>query len=936
VSASVDEVSLDLVVHDKKGKPVLDLKPADIAVSDDDTAVTLKGLHLVSGGATAGHMITLVFDPMDGPAAKNAQDIAGKILKMTPKGDFSFAVLTLGTRLRLVQGFTGDRRATEQAVGVATQEGPVQQGIAIGAAEKTLIAVAQSGVDQSGAHVSLKERAVAQTLLSALEGSQRIVQDQHTRPSLAGLLALARSQQQLLERKTIVYFTLNGQLDSDAKAAVHSIIGAANRSGVSMYTVDLNGVGAGVHNQLMTMMVMGNIAGQNPVGTPGQGQAGDPVGAGAGSMIANTSTRFEGDGGGGTGNASPLAGLAVGTGGAYIDGQDSVKKPLERMYEDMTTYYEATYNPPIQEYDGKFRVIAVKPLRAGLKIQSKTGYFALPPGGGEGIRPFEAPLLKTLSEQQLPTDLNFRAAVLRMGDLPDGNTNTVVVEAPLSDIGMRQDERTNLYTAHVSILAQIKDKSGTVIEHFGEDLTRHGSLDALDQAKTEAFTLQRHFIAAPGKYVLEAAIIDGFNGRAAAQRIDFEIPETPVGPSLSDLVLARKVEAFGADADPLEPLKYENARVTPNLSTQVPPSAKSVSVFFIMHPDSQASDPAKLDMEIQRNGKPAGHTTLPLRQGTGKAAVPYLATFQTSALAPGFYAVKTILTQGGKSAERDLSFIVLGRETASAGTNANEPAPGADAISAGELTITVPANPVPPPSQSELQEMIADAKKRAVSYADSLPNFMCVEVTEHLNDLTGKGEWKHKETLTQMLLFRDKNESRTLLQVDGKAASEDSAGAKNTTSHGEFGGVLDAIFGDSSKTDFQWKETDALGTGTVQVFNYKVAHENSNFVVTASGNDQRTVSFHGQVYIDSATRSVRRVTLIADDLEKDFPIHATTIAVDYDYVVINAHDYLMPISAEVGVRQGRREGNRLEIAFKDYRRYGSAVKILDFKPVDKP
>ena len=937
VSASVDEVSLDLVVHDKKGKPVLDLKPADIAVSDDDTAVTLKGLHLVNGQSTAGHLITLVFDPMDGPAAKNAQDIAGKILKMTPKGDFSFAVLTQGARLRLVQGFTGDRRATEQAVNVATLEGPVQQGIAIGAAEKTLIGLAQTGVDQSGAHVSLKERAVAQTLLSALEGSQRIVQDQHTRPSLAGLLAMARSQQQLLERKTIIYFTLNGQLDSDAKAAVHAIIGAANRAGVSMYTVDLNGVGAGVHNQLMTMMVMGNIAGQNPVGTPGRGGVGDAGGAGVGSMIANTTTRFEGDGGG-TGNASPLAGLAVGTGGAYIDGQDSVKKPLEQMYQDMTTYYEATYSPPIQEYDGKFRTIAVKPLRVGLKIQSKAGYFALPPGGGEGIRPFEAPLLKTLSEQQLPTDLNFRATILRMGDLPDGNTNTVVVEAPLSDLGMREDERTNLYTAHVSIVAQIKDKSGTVIEHFGEDLTRHGSLDAIDQAKTEAFTLQRHFIAAPGKYVLEAAIIDGFNGRAAAQRIDFEIPETPAGPSLSDLVLARQVEAFRADADPLEPLKYENAKVTPNLSTQVPPSAKSVSVFFIMHPDPQASDPAKLDMEILRNGKPAGHTTLPLRQGTGKAAVPYLATFQTSSLAPGFYAVKTTLTQGGKTAERELSFIVLGSEAASAGTdaNANGPAAGADVLPAGELVITVPANPVPPPTQSELQAMIADARKRAVSYADSLPNFMCVEVTDHSNDLTGKGEWKHKETVTQMLRYRDKNESRDLLQVDGKPASGDSAGAKNTTSHGEFGGVLDAIFGDSSKADMQWKETDALGTGTVQVFNYKVAHDNSNFVVTASGNDQRTVSFHGQVFIDSATRSVRRVTLIADDLEKDFPIHATSIAVDYDYVVLNAHDYLMPISAEVGVRQGRREANRLEIAFKDYRRYGSAVKILDFKPIDKP
>jgi hypothetical protein len=187
-----------------------------------------------------------------------------------------------------------------------------------------------------------------------------------------------------------------------------------------------------------------------------------------------------------------------------------------------------------------------------------------------------------------------------------------------------------------------------------------------------------------------------------------------------------------------------------------------------------------------------------------------------------------------------------------------------------------------------------------------------------------------------MLRYHDKTEARTLLQVDGKSVTGDSEGLKGTTSNGEFGGVLDAIFGDSSKANIQWKETDALGTGTVQVFDYKVALENSDFKVTAAGNDQRTVSFHGQVYIDSATSSVRRVTLIADNLAKDFTVRATSIAVDYDYVVINAHDYLMPVSAEVGIREGRRQANRLEIAFKDYRRYGSAVKILDFKPIDKP
>src|ERR1035437_10699795 len=74
VSANVDEVSLDLVVHDKKNKPVLDLKPTDLAVSDNDSPVTLKSLHLVNGESNAGHLITLVFDPMEGRSEEHTSE----------------------------------------------------------------------------------------------------------------------------------------------------------------------------------------------------------------------------------------------------------------------------------------------------------------------------------------------------------------------------------------------------------------------------------------------------------------------------------------------------------------------------------------------------------------------------------------------------------------------------------------------------------------------------------------------------------------------------------------------------------------------------------------------------------------------------------------------------------------------------------------------
>jgi hypothetical protein len=89
------------------------------------------------------------------------------------------------------------------------------------------------------------------------------------------------------------------------------------------------------------------------------------------------------------------------------------------MIQDMESYYEATYLPPNTEYDGKFHSIAVKSLREGLEIRSRTGYLALPPETvpGTSAQTFELPLLKILGESPLPTDLSFRASVLRMGKI---------------------------------------------------------------------------------------------------------------------------------------------------------------------------------------------------------------------------------------------------------------------------------------------------------------------------------------------------------------------------------------------------------------------------------------------------------------------------------------------------------------------------------------
>ena len=89
--------------------------------------------------------------------------------------------------------------------------------------------------------------------------------------------------------------------------------------------------------------------------------------------------------------------------------------------------------------------------------------------------------------------------------------------------------------------------------------------------------------------------------------------------------------------------------------------------------------------------------------------------------------------------------------------------------------------------------------------------------------------------------------------------------------------------------------------GTVQVFDYEVAKANSMFSVVGSNDQELMVAFHGQVFVDTSTHSVRRISLQAEDLPKGFPTQASVMGVDYDYVSINGQDILMPVSAELRV-----------------------------------
>jgi hypothetical protein len=56
-----------------------------------------------------------------------------------------------------------------------------------------------------------------------------------------------------------------------------------------------------------------------------------------------------------------------------------MKRALDRLHDELTSYYEASYRPNIEQYDGSFHQIVIWPLRTDILIQTRTGYYAEPP-----------------------------------------------------------------------------------------------------------------------------------------------------------------------------------------------------------------------------------------------------------------------------------------------------------------------------------------------------------------------------------------------------------------------------------------------------------------------------------------------------------------------------------------------------------------------------
>src|SRR5256885_658710 len=124
VHATSQEVVLDMVFRDKKGRAIRDVRPEEIHVAEDGVEQKLTSFHLVQGNQAAPattaqplqldpmreiRLVTLVFEGLDQEGKRFFRQSLKDILDMTPEQNLYFSIVTVDHGLQVLQPLTSDQ-----------------------------------------------------------------------------------------------------------------------------------------------------------------------------------------------------------------------------------------------------------------------------------------------------------------------------------------------------------------------------------------------------------------------------------------------------------------------------------------------------------------------------------------------------------------------------------------------------------------------------------------------------------------------------------------------------------------------------------------------------------------------------------------------------------------------------------------------------------
>jgi VWFA-related protein len=631
--SGVDLVRFDVRVADAEGRPVTDLRPDELAITDAGEAIPIVLFQRVSEPAgryaeeairatTAevssnaafprGHLYILIFDQQHiTPGNEQRARMAAESFirrRVRPADRVAlYAVPGPGPQI----GFTSDKaRAIEALVTirgafdrqVATPLGSMtayeahrvlQGDVALMSALSRRMGadagdVVTGGLAGAGAGATGAGEAEGIVRSVLIQNAQAVVSqsDGESRQFLQRLADVIAGFRDIEGRKTVVLFS-EGFIQDNLSRELEAVAAAAAQSYCVFYTMDLN-----------------QRAPSLAEAAPSEGALGTEVQA----------------------RIAPLSTLAVETDGAMIvDASARTAEELDKIADAAQDYYLVGFVPPagLRTEPGKYRRVTVTVRRAGARVSARTGYAVAPAAAAPPERRRALDRLVAAPFAQQGLHLDYTTYVLKG---TEGRPRVVLSLSADLPLRASRDDVADV----VFVVRDARD--GRVVQSGTGVMPLPAA--ARPGAPLGTGTWRVQFSLPPGSYLMRS-VVRGPGGLAgsADRRLEVRALDAP-DVTISDMIVASAISGL-----PVRPRAYTASGLNALLETyaRVPAQLESLEVRVDLRREADNAAVASLQAEL-----------LPTEQDLTGARRRAQALMPLEQVPPGDYIARAVVRSRGE------------------------------------------------------------------------------------------------------------------------------------------------------------------------------------------------------------------------------------------------------------------------------------------------
>ena len=653
IRSTVSLVEIDVQITNRDGKPVKGLKQEQFSVTEDGKAQKISTFEYndIERIETAGkgdetpitvplgtvtspeeikavmrdhRMIVLFFD-LTSLAAEDllrSTRAAQKYLQeqMTPAD--LVGVVAFGNTLKVVTNFTNDRDLLKQSIDAL-----------VPGHEAALAQLADAATAANG------EAAVTEDTGAAFTADDTEFNIFNTDRKLAAVEALCEVLEGIPGKKSIVQFTSGiTQTGEENRSELIAATNAANRSNVSIYSVDSRG--------LLTA---------TPGGDASTGASSGTAMFSGATVVSQSQSRQD--------SRDTLATLAGDTGGRSFFDVGDFGKVFQSVQNDTSGYYLVGYYSTNAANDGAWRRVNLKveALPPGAHIRAREGYYAAKNFGVFTTEDRERQLENAFQSDNPEVDLP--VAVETSEFRLNANQVFVPISAKLAPSALQWAQKRGSRESAFDFAAEVRDaKSNRVVGALRDTITVKIDAEHFQDIQQHALVYQGGIILAPGEYKLKFLARENESGRIGTFEQKLSVaPPQPDRLQVSSVLLSSQVEALqhtaqiktqalGQDAKmKSSPLDVGGERIIPSV-TRVFSAEQTLYVFFQAYaPQTVDANSLRAGMVFFRNGQRLSDT--PMIAATEYDEKSRTASFRLSlplaGLSAGRYTVQAIVVDAG-------------------------------------------------------------------------------------------------------------------------------------------------------------------------------------------------------------------------------------------------------------------------------------------------